>query len=398
MTSGKSALQLVDLQLVEATPYHQEVALPEESARNGSHSLHQLFPSAQGILPEIVRRIVEKYSKKGDVVLDPFAGSGTVLLEAGLRGRRVIGFDRDELACRIAEARLAPADLGEVALGLQIINLRRPIDLSAFTSDFGLFYDVDTFCELLNLRQLLSNRHDRVSRFVELLALSILHGHTTSYLSVYTSPRAALGPVAQSQLNRKREQVPDFRSVTPRILKKAAFVLRDGAPASLTSSERAGCVICGDARNLSGVGTGSIPLIVTKPPTPVGASNPELTSWLRRWFVGAAAPEVAHQTSTSRGGWESWRDYMNESLVESARVVRHGGRCALVIDDSVPANRCSSILEEITSLAGRDLSRFWSVEGRLTFSAHAQQGQIGVKSTRRTGDLSQCEVVLLRRR
>lgn len=398
MTSRKSALQLVDLQLVEAPPYHQEVELPADVAKGGSHSLHQIFPSAQGILPEIVRRLVEKYSKKGDVILDPFAGSGTVLLEAALRGRRVIGFDRDELACRISEARLAPADLGEVAIGLQMMNLRRPIDLSAFSSDFSLFYDVDTFCEIYNLRQVLGARQDRVSRFLELLMLSILHGHTTSYLSVYTSPRSALGPAAQSQLNRKRGQIPDFRAVTPRILKKAAFLLRDGAPSALTSSERSGFVVWGDARSLSGIATSSIPMIVTKPPTPLKSGNSELSSWLRRWFVGTGSPESAHQTSATRAGWDSWRDYMNETLVEGARVVRQGGRCAMVIDDSLPAHRASSILDELTKMASTDLGRFWGIEGRLTFSARAQEGQIGVRSSRKTGDLSQCEVIVLRRR
>ena len=39
--------------------------------------------------------LIEHYTKPGDLVLDPFAGSGTVLLAAFLLGRRAIGYEID---------------------------------------------------------------------------------------------------------------------------------------------------------------------------------------------------------------------------------------------------------------------------------------------------------------
>jgi len=48
--------------------------------------------------PYIPRNIVLRYSVKGDVVLDQFAGGGTTLVEAKLLGRDIIGIDINKSA------------------------------------------------------------------------------------------------------------------------------------------------------------------------------------------------------------------------------------------------------------------------------------------------------------
>ncbi len=55
----------------------------------------------------LLRRIVELASNAGDVVLDPFCGSGTTLVAAKHLGRRWIGIDSNPQAIEIARARLA---------------------------------------------------------------------------------------------------------------------------------------------------------------------------------------------------------------------------------------------------------------------------------------------------
>ena len=53
----------------------------------------------------IAREIIVAMSGPGDVVLDPFTGSGTVPVEAMVAGRRAIGIDMSPLAIRIAEVK-----------------------------------------------------------------------------------------------------------------------------------------------------------------------------------------------------------------------------------------------------------------------------------------------------
>jgi DNA modification methylase len=55
---------------------------------------------------DIPQLCIKAGSKEGDVILDPFAGTGTTLLQASMLGRRYIGFDLSEKYVRIAKRRL----------------------------------------------------------------------------------------------------------------------------------------------------------------------------------------------------------------------------------------------------------------------------------------------------
>lgn len=58
---------------------------------NTQMHLHSLHPYPARMIPQIPARAIELWSKKGDRVLDPFAGCGTTLLEAVIRGRNAVG-------------------------------------------------------------------------------------------------------------------------------------------------------------------------------------------------------------------------------------------------------------------------------------------------------------------
>jgi site-specific DNA-methyltransferase (adenine-specific) len=58
---------------------------------------------------EVMKWIVEKYTKEGDLILDPFAGSGTTCAAAELMGRRYIGIEISEEYCEIARKRVQEA-------------------------------------------------------------------------------------------------------------------------------------------------------------------------------------------------------------------------------------------------------------------------------------------------
>jgi DNA modification methylase len=54
----------------------------------------------------LICRLIEVYTNPGDVILDPFCGSGTVLVAAKMLGRQYIGMDVDSECVRISNERL----------------------------------------------------------------------------------------------------------------------------------------------------------------------------------------------------------------------------------------------------------------------------------------------------
>lgn len=59
---------------------------------------------------KLIAKLILASSKPGDVVLDPFLGSGTTSVVAKKLGRRYIGIEREESYCLYAERRLELAD------------------------------------------------------------------------------------------------------------------------------------------------------------------------------------------------------------------------------------------------------------------------------------------------
>ena len=55
----------------------------------------------------ILKPLIEAFTAPGDVVLDPFAGSGSALLAAKMLGRSWLGIERDAKYHAIASRRLA---------------------------------------------------------------------------------------------------------------------------------------------------------------------------------------------------------------------------------------------------------------------------------------------------
>lgn len=72
---------------------------PFSEKRYGKH------PSQKPI--KVIERIIRGCSSKGDIIIDPFMGSGTVPVVAKMLGRRFIGIDSEKAYCQLACKRLA---------------------------------------------------------------------------------------------------------------------------------------------------------------------------------------------------------------------------------------------------------------------------------------------------
>ena len=73
----------------------------KQKTQNYTHGLHQ-YPAR--LHPAIVSAVINKFPKT-DLVIDPFMGSGTVLVESMLNRKNSLGFDINPFACFLAKVK-----------------------------------------------------------------------------------------------------------------------------------------------------------------------------------------------------------------------------------------------------------------------------------------------------
>ena len=79
-----------------------ELSFKGQKLATGRHRVH---PYPAMLHPLVVNRLLSDYARKGNIVFDPFCGSGAVLLGALIRGHSAVGFDINPLALLIAQAK-----------------------------------------------------------------------------------------------------------------------------------------------------------------------------------------------------------------------------------------------------------------------------------------------------
>ncbi len=353
----------VALKLVSRAEFYAEEGEFWSSDEENAHSLHFSISLPDSFSPGLVSYFLKKYSSKDDVVLDPFCGRGTVPLEASLLGRTAVASDINPICFSATQAKLTPVDLVEVALFIQSVNFSKPVSLDGYSEYFEPFYDPDTYRELVNLKSYIQSNRSDVSNFVQMIGMSLLHGHTAGYFSGYSLPQISVSPSRQREMNDKRGTLPEFRALAPRILRKAGAVLRDGDVGRLQSRRGKHQIFQSECRNLSFLNKSTVDLVITSPPRPYVANSVN-DLWLKNWFVGLSKTErdELRHGSLDKLDLDEWLLFMNESLFELARVVKSGGRVVIDLKRSFDGVNYQDLDEHLSNLINTNLTSYWENE------------------------------------
>jgi SAM-dependent methyltransferase len=309
--------------------------------------------------PETATRLVRGLSKAQEHVLDPFCGSGTVVVESRLAGRRATGVDLNPLAVELTWLKsggLAPGDLPELASSAQEVTLHAEARRSKKAGP--------------------SRRYGRADR--ELFSVHVLleldglrHGIET--LAPRPPIRRALGLVLSSLLTKVSLRAGDTSErlearrlaagYTVRLFQRRTELLArqleefwEKVPPATPPAQ----VELGDARHLSSVPPASVDLVVTSPPYPglydYHAQHAVRMRWLgldsqalERAELGAKRRLLAGDPENALAEWER---ELRAVLGALGRVVRPSGVVAVVLGDSVLGGRAvrgDETLERVAS-------------------------------------------------
>jgi DNA modification methylase len=127
-------------------------------AGQGLYSIHP-YPAMFHFL--LVRKFIRELSSEGDLILDPFCGSGVSAVEAMLNNRNYVGYDINPLAVLIAKVRTTPIST-EQALKLLKLILRQDVkdyEVPEFPN-IEYWFDGDVIEELAKLRAVIFDIED----------------------------------------------------------------------------------------------------------------------------------------------------------------------------------------------------------------------------------------------
>jgi hypothetical protein len=240
-----------------------DVVATETAELADVHGFHS-YPARMH--PDTAQRLIARLSTSGQTVLDPFCGSGTVLVEARRLGRRGLGYDVNPLSRELSWLKtLAPSDdwlnaLSEEAARVAAHADERRKRKAGATQRYGdadrAQFAAHVLLELDGLRDGLQASQQPEQKRALFLVLSALltkvsqkHGDSAAHAS---EKRVAPGFPSRFFVKKTAE------------LCRQLAAYRDSLPAG---APPAACTL-GDARKLPGLAPRSVALVVSSPPYP----------------------------------------------------------------------------------------------------------------------------------
>jgi SAM-dependent methyltransferase len=343
--------------------------------------LHQIAPYIGKLKPVIARELISRFTAPGDLVLDCFAGSGTVPLEALLLGRRVIALDRSPYAVTLTRAKLEAPRTTEAAVAIVEERLRaaaaRPVyDLDAVPAWVREFFHPETLQEALRFADECIAQDDQ---FLLACLLGILHHQRPGFLSY---PSSHLVPYLRDR-KFPRSEYPEMyvaRALRPRLLAKVRRALKLHVTGPLGQVVRVGQE---DVRTLDL--EAPVDAIVTSPPY-MNALDYVRDNRLRMWFLDRSTTDYSPEPTDKPQEF----DALTSAFARRALGrLRSGGRCVLIVGQTVLRKRMTSHPAE------RILAQLMSVDESLTPEQVIEDDIPDVRRSRRDGAATKRELILV---
>ena len=298
--------------------------------------LHALHPYPARFIPQIPRKAISEWSSSDDVVLEPFCGCGTTLLESIILGREAIGVDNNAVACLVSRAKVIPYSPNEIkALGEFAENLRHVLaEVSSIVSlpdyhNVSYWFDVEALKDLAKLRVAINQLPENAKVF----ALAVF-----SSIIVRVSNQDSDTRYARIERPYKPgDAVKWFKTRLTDAINRL-WEIKDVSKARAT-------VYCADSRNLDFIPDESVHLIVTSPPYLNAYDYHKYHRHRIHWIDGdvslARDTEIGkHDTFTRpKATPNRYFEDMRQCFTEWKRVLVPGGKAFIVIGDGIVSKK-----------------------------------------------------------
>jgi len=342
-----------------------------DKIRNKNYLTHNFHPYPAKFIPQFPRKIIKSLSKPGEVVLDPFCGSGTTLVEAKLLGRNSIGVDINPIATLVSKVKttiLSDMQLKEIKrtvseIGISI-NLHygtKPITAERNTCiDFTVpdFLNKDHWFKPFVLRELaiikahIDTVEDKDSK--DFL--------TVAFSSILTK---VSNQESDTRYARRDKPIKEFDTYNA-FSKKVTDMIKRIIKFSHKASDAFVNIFTHDSSYMPFLKGESVDLVVTSPPY-LNAYDYYLYHKLRMYWLGidhykVQALEIGsrHKHSDNNLGVDQYFVGVKECLRESSRALKKGRYLTIVIGDAIKDGayiKMDNHFEEIAKDLGLSLEK-----------------------------------------
>ncbi len=298
----------------------------KESPKNMGNKLHSICSYMAMFPPSLPNYFIKKYSNEGEVVLDPFSGRGTTVLEACLMNRKGIGNDRNPLAFVLTKAKSNVPQIGRILS--RISQLEKKFNLSSMETkgeppEIKMIFNDFTLKQLTFLKNNLKWRSSNVDAFITSMVLGTLHGSSIGFMSLSMPNTFSMSP------NYIKNYVEKHGLEKPR--REVFEILRNKLKRCYQRPSILGRAHNQDVRKMTKIRDSSVDLVVTSPPYTRVIRYGQF-NWIRLWFLNENGKETDKKLFFTQS-LDKYCNFMTETLNEIKRVLKPNAKAVLVIGD-----------------------------------------------------------------
>lgn len=97
-----------EIKRLSEIPIEYDWSFSDKTIKHTAYITHGYYTYPAKFIPQLASRIIKENSQNGDIVIDPFMGSGTTVVEAIVNNRIGIGTDINEIAVLLAKVKSTP--------------------------------------------------------------------------------------------------------------------------------------------------------------------------------------------------------------------------------------------------------------------------------------------------
>ena len=307
-------------------------------------SMHSISSYLAMFAPALPMYFIDKYSKKGDLIFDPFSGRGTTALKAREMNRCFVGSDLNPYAIVLSRSKIAIASKNEILNAINEMEnkflkwkvknkfLYRRVEYK----ELLYFYSPMVLTQLIFIREIYGRKwktFDDVYNLIFGFTFGLMHGPSrkdgsTLYFSLKMPNTISMSPnyvlKFSKNNNLKKPRLNVFAHITDRVNAKYDEIISKKFNGKLLNQNA--------LDEYKEISNSSVDLLISSPPY-LNIVNYTNSNWLKLWLLGFDRKKVKNIKLSDKMNFNSYTVFITRFLNNIYPKMKNGSHVCLIVGD-----------------------------------------------------------------